>query len=75
MVVSDTINTRVQATIKGARIVSENVTSDGAYEVTMEIPMFGESGGLAEAVFERRFGGLLCKIVVRFVFCDVVKHT
>ena len=53
MVVSDTINTRVQATIKGARIVSENVTSDGAYEVTMEIPMFGESGGLAEAVFER----------------------
>ena len=53
MVQSDTVNLKVSALIKGAQIVSENVTSDGAYEVTMEIPMFGASGGIASAVLER----------------------
>ena len=53
VVVSDTINTKVQATIKGARIVSEGFNSDGSYEVTMEVPIFGVTGGLAEAVIER----------------------
>lgn len=53
MVQSDTVNLKVSAVIRGAKIVSENVTSDGAYEVTMELPMFGASGGLAEAVLER----------------------
>ena len=53
MVQSDTVTLRVDAVIRGAKIVAENVTSDGAYEVTMELPMFGASGGLAETVLER----------------------
>ena len=53
MVMSDTVKLKVNSVIKGAKIVSENVTSDGAYEVTMELPMFGASGGLAETVLER----------------------
>ena len=52
MVMSDTVKLKVNSVIKGAKIVSENVTSDGAYEVTMELAMFGY-GGLAEAVLER----------------------
>ena len=50
MVKSDTISLKVSALIKGAQIVSENVSPDGAYQVTMQIPMFGATGGLAEAV-------------------------
>lgn len=53
MIQSDTINLQVSAVIQGAKIVSENFTTDGAYEVTMELPMFGKSGGLAQAVIER----------------------
>ena len=53
MIQSDTVNLQVSAVIQGARIVSENFTTDGAYEVTMELPMFGKSGGLAQAVMER----------------------
>lgn len=53
MVQSDTVSLRVDAVIKGARVVDENVTSDGAYEVTMELSMFGASSSLAEAVIER----------------------
>lgn len=53
MVKSDIVSLRVSALVKGAQIVSENVTPDGAYEVTMELPMFGASGGLAAAVIER----------------------
>ena len=52
-VTSDVIRTKVNATIRGARIVSESVTSDGGYEVTMEVPMFGVSSSLASAVMER----------------------
>lgn len=52
MVQSDVVKTRVQASIKGARIVDEKVTGDGGYEVTMEVPMFGISS-LAGAVIDR----------------------
>ena len=53
MIQSDTVNLSVSAVIRGARIIGENFTTDGAYEVTMELPIFGVSGGLAEAVLER----------------------
>ena len=53
MTTSDTVNLNVRGIVKGAKIVDENFTSDGAYEVTMELPIFGSSGGLAEAVLER----------------------
>lgn len=49
---SDVVKTRVNATIRGARIVDERQTSDGGYEVTLEVPMFGVSS-LASAVIER----------------------
>lgn len=52
MVQSDTVNLSVSAVIRGAKIVGEHFTTDGAYEVTMELPIFGK-GGLAEAVLER----------------------
>ena len=53
MIKSDTVNLSVSAVIKGAKIVDENITGDGAYEVTMQLPIFGAKGGLAEAVLER----------------------
>lgn len=52
MVTSDIIRTKVSGVLTGARIVSERQLEGGAYEVTMQIGMFG-SGSVAEAVFER----------------------
>ena len=50
--VNDTIRTSVSATLKGAQIVSENWNSEGYYEVTMQVPIFGV-GGLAQAVIQK----------------------
>jgi len=50
---SDVVRTKISAVIKGAQIVSEGELSGGGYSVTMEIPLFGGSGGLAETVIER----------------------
>jgi len=49
--VDDTIRTSVSATVKGAQIVSENWNSEGYYEVTMQVPIFGV-GSLAQAVIK-----------------------
>lgn len=48
-VASDEIRTSVSGVIKGARVIEENVTQDGAYEVRVELPMFGDNS-LASAV-------------------------
>lgn len=53
MLKSDVVKTRVSAIIKGAQIVSEGELAGGGYSVTMEIPLFGGNGGLAETVIER----------------------
>lgn len=53
MLTSDVVRTRISAVIRGAQIVSEGELSGGGYSVTMEIPLFGGSGGLAETVIER----------------------
>ena len=53
MLTSDVVRTRISAVIKGAVIVSEGELSGGGYSVTMEIPLFGGNGGLAETVIER----------------------
>lgn len=50
---SDVVKTRISAVIKGAVIVSEGELSGGGYSVTMELPLFGGIGGLAETVIER----------------------
>ena len=47
----DTVRTSVAATLKGAYIVSENWNSEGYYEVTMQVPVFG-AGSLAQAVIK-----------------------
>lgn len=52
MVLSDATRTRVEATIKGARVTSEQMTPGGGYEVTMVVPMYGVSSSLASAVIE-----------------------
>ena len=48
----DVIKTRVSATIKGAKIVDEQFTSDGSCRVVMQVPIFGVKDSLAGAVFE-----------------------
>ncbi|MBR3051942.1 MAG: LPP20 family lipoprotein [Selenomonadaceae bacterium] len=53
MLTSDIVKTRISAVIKGAQIVSEGELAGGGYSVTMELPLFGGQGGLAEAVIER----------------------
>lgn len=52
---SDTVSLRVEAVIQGAQIVpdSERITSDGVYEITLQLPMFGATNSLASAVIER----------------------
>ena len=50
---SDVVKTKVSAVIKGAVIVDEGELNGGGYSVTMEIPLFGGNGGLAETVIER----------------------
>lgn len=51
----DTIRMRVEATIKGAKILDETFLSDGGYRVKMQVPLFGVSNSLASAVFERNY--------------------
>ena len=50
---SDVVKTRISAVIKGAVVVSEGELSGGGYSVTMEIPLFGGTNGLAETVIQR----------------------
>ena len=50
MVMNDSIKTKVSAVIKGARVISEQITPDGGYEVTMQISLFGVSNSLASAI-------------------------
>lgn len=49
----DIIKLRVEATIKGAKIIDETFLSDGGYRVVMQVPLFGVSNSLASAVLER----------------------
>lgn len=50
---SDVVKTKINAVIKGARIIDEGELAGGGYSVTMELPLFGGSGGLAETVIQR----------------------
>lgn len=47
----DEVRSEVSGLIKGAQILEENVTSDGGYEVRLEVPLYGESS-LAATIFE-----------------------
>lgn len=50
---SDIVRTKVEMVIKGAKIISERELGDNSWEVTLQLPMFSASGGLAEAVIEK----------------------
>ncbi|MBI4745545.1 MAG: LPP20 family lipoprotein [Deltaproteobacteria bacterium] len=45
---SDVINSRVEGTVKGARVVKTKYLSDGGVEVIIEVPI---TGGLADTVY------------------------
>lgn len=49
----DRIQLKVEATIKGAKIIDETFLSDGGYRVVMQMPLFGKSNSLASAVIEK----------------------
>lgn len=51
--VSDIIKTKVDAVIKGVQPISEREISGGGYEVTMQMPLFGQVNSLAGVVFEK----------------------
>lgn len=53
MLASDVVKTKISATIRGAKIVSEGELAGGGYSVTMELPIFGETNSIAETVIER----------------------
>ncbi len=46
---SDTVQTKVSAVLKGARVISEGY-EDGAYHVVMALPLYGSGASLASAV-------------------------
>ena len=52
MLTNDIVKTKVSALIKGAQIVDEGELAGGGYSVTMQMPLFGDTG-LATAVIER----------------------
>ena len=54
MVTSDIITTHVSGVVNGARIVDEKSLGDGAYSVTVSMPLFGSGNSLASAVFQKR---------------------
>lgn len=51
--VSDVVRTKVEAVIKGAQSVSEKETSDGGYEVILQMPLFGKANSLSSVIFEK----------------------
>ena len=53
MLTSDVVKIKVTGTIRGAQIVSEGELSGGGYSVTLELPLFGGTGSIAETVIER----------------------
>lgn len=53
LMVQTQIKLRVEATIKGAQIISQARLSDGACRVVMQVPLFGKTNSLAQAVFQK----------------------
>ena len=49
----DQVKVKVEATIKGAKVLNETFLSDGGYRVTVQVPLFGTTNSLAGAVFEK----------------------
>ena len=69
MVLSDITKTKVQATIKGARILNVQYQSDGMCEVTMQVSIFGVSGSLAEAVLPPNPAPMMMTLFPAIPYC------
>ena len=52
--VSSTVQTKVDAVIKGAKIISSKEIGDGGVEVTVQMPIFGNANSLAGVIFEKQ---------------------
>lgn len=50
MVESDVIKRNVNGLLVGAKIIEENMLTDGSYIVKMRVPLYGEKGSVASAV-------------------------
>ena len=50
---SDVVSIKVNAVVTGAKIINETQTSDGGYEVTMRVSLFGVDNSVASAVMPR----------------------
>lgn len=48
----DTINTKVTAALKGAKVISVNRESDGSFHAIVRLPMYGGAQSLAGAVLQ-----------------------
>lgn len=53
-VIQSRVQVKVAATIKGAKIISQQFFDDGSCRIVMQVPLFGVNS-LADAVFERNF--------------------
>lgn len=53
VVQNDTIRTHISGIVRNAKIVSEKYSNDGAYEVVLEVPLFGASSSVASAVLTK----------------------
>lgn len=52
MIANDTVRTHVDGIIHGAKIIDEQYMSDGSYQITLEINLFGENS-LASVAIEK----------------------
>lgn len=50
---SDIVRTKISGVITGARVISEKVTEDGGYQVTMSVPAYGV-GSIAEVAITNK---------------------
>ena len=50
MIESDVVKRNVSGLLVGAKIIEENMLSDGSYIVKMRVPLYGKSGSVASAV-------------------------
>lgn len=55
LVTSDIVKTKVNGMVTGAMVIAEKMDADGAYEVTMEVPMYGV-GSIADVAINAVVG-------------------
>lgn len=72
---SDVIKTNVNGLLKGATIVEEGQTANGAYYVKMQVPLFGASNSVASAVLPQYMDALEPKAIEKANKKNLSKET